>query len=138
MGFTLHPQLAADTFLVGDLALCRVLLMNNQNFPWLILVPMRENKRELFDLSTDDYPLAMSEVRSVSEQFCKLTDADKLNVAALGNMVPQLHIHIIARYTHDAAWPSPVWNAPVTTEPYPQALREQWLEKLSAALISGA
>ncbi len=138
MGFTLHPQLAADTFVVGDLPLCRVLLMNNRHFPWLILVPMREAKRELFDLSTEDYPLAMSEVRSVSEQFCTLTSADKINVAALGNMVPQLHIHIIARYTRDAAWPSPVWNAPVTAEPYPQTLREQWLEKLSAALISGA
>jgi len=116
MSFALHPQLQKDTFLVGDLPLCRVLLMNNRNFPWLILVPRRENLRELFDLSPNDYETTMAEIRMVAEQFSRLHKADKMNIAALGNMVPQLHIHIIARFETDAAWPKPVWGA--ATAPY--------------------
>ena len=116
--FLLHPQLAADTFLVGDLPLCRVLLLNNRQFPWLILVPMRSDKKELFDLSADDYSQAMQEVRFVAEKWAGLTRADKINIAALGNMVPQLHIHIIARFTTDAAWPNPVWNSGVQPQNY--------------------
>ncbi len=118
MTFTLHPQLAADTLHIADLAACRVLLMNNSNFPWLILVPMRENLREIFDLGADDYRLVMDEVKNIAEKFAAFTKADKINVAALGNMVPQLHIHIIARYANDAAWPNPVWNSGVTGKPY--------------------
>jgi len=115
--FILHPQLAADTFEVGDLPLCRVLLMNNARFPWLILVPRRANKKELFDLAPAEYKLVMDEIRFVAEQLKSHTQADKINIAALGNMVPQLHIHIIARFENDAAWPNPVWNfgLPATT-----------------------
>lgn len=122
MAFTLHPQLAADTFIVGDLPLCRVLLMNNARFPWLILVPRREGLRELFDLPAQDYASAMEEIRFVSEHFARHAKADKMNIAALGNMVPQLHIHIIARFTTDAAWPSPVWGAVAT--PYENSTAE--------------
>lgn len=118
MTFTLHPQLTADTIHVTDLKLCRVLLMNNSNFPWLILVPMRENMREIFDLSNADYTLAMEEIRYVSSKFSEFIKADKMNVAALGNMVPQLHIHIIARFKNDAVWPNPVWNSGVAGKTY--------------------
>jgi diadenosine tetraphosphate (Ap4A) HIT family hydrolase len=118
MTFSLHPQLAADTFLIGDLKHCRLLLMNNSNFPWLIMVPRGENLRELFDLSPEIYREVMDEVRHVAEQFAAYTKADKINIAALGNMVPQLHIHIIARYKNDAAWPAPVWNSPTLPKTY--------------------
>lgn len=110
MTFTLHAQLEKDTLPIGDLPLCRVLLMNNRHFPWLILVPRQENLRELFDLSPVDYVTVMQEVRETSERFANLTKAKKMNVAALGNMVPQLHIHIIARFENDAEWPKPVWG----------------------------
>lgn len=112
--FQLHPQLSADTIFITDLPLCRVLLMNNKNFPWLILVPMRAGIREIFDLGTEDYTQAMNEIRKVSQAFADLSKAYKMNIAALGNMVPQLHIHIIARFEGDSAWPKPVWSA---TEP---------------------
>lgn len=115
--FALHPQLTADTIPVGDLPVCRVLLMNNRHFPWLVLVPRREGLRELFDLKPDDYHSVMAEVRDTTKQFAALTAAHKMNVAALGNLVPQLHIHIIARRLDDAAWPQPVWST--TAEPYP-------------------
>lgn len=110
MTFTLHPQLAADTAHVGDLEICRVLLMNNQHFHWLILVPKRDNIRELHELDDGDYVKVMEEVRSVSKKLAGHTKAHKMNVAALGNIVPQLHIHIIARFTDDPAWPKPVWG----------------------------
>jgi diadenosine tetraphosphate (Ap4A) HIT family hydrolase len=109
MSFTLHPQLAADTFHVGDLEHCRVSLMNNANFPWLILVPMEDGLREITDLK--NYAEVMDEVKSVIQKFQTHTNAHKMNVAALGNVVPQLHIHIIARFDNDAAWPAPVWGA---------------------------
>ncbi|MDX2112662.1 MAG: HIT domain-containing protein [Alphaproteobacteria bacterium] len=118
MTFSLHPQLAADTHLIGDLPACRLLLMNNSSFPWVILVPRKDGLRELFDLSAEDYTAVMAEVRLVSEAFASETRADKMNIAALGNMVPQLHIHIIARYKTDAAWPNPVWNSGIAATPY--------------------
>ena len=130
MTFTLHPQLEKDTLPVGDLALCRVLLMNNQQFPWLILAPRRDNIRELFELSKTDYQTCVDEMRFVLEQFAALTNADKMNMAALGNMVPQLHIHIIARYKTDAAWPNPVWNSGVSSLPYQATEAERWIHTL--------
>jgi diadenosine tetraphosphate (Ap4A) HIT family hydrolase len=110
MPFTLHPQLDEDTLTAGDLPLCRVLLMNNATFPWIILVPRCENARELFDLESADYATTMDEVRFAAKGFSLLTSAHKMNIAALGNKVPQLHIHIIARFEDDAAWPHPVWS----------------------------
>ncbi len=118
MTFSLHPQLAADTHLIGDLLACRALLMNNSRFPWVILVPRKDGLRELFDLSAEDYTAVMAEVRMVSKAFASETRADKMNIAALGNMVPQLHLHIIARYKTDAAWPNPVWNSGSAATPY--------------------
>jgi len=128
--FALHPQLAADTIPVGELPLCHVLLMNNWHFPWLILVPKRDGMRELFDLSAADYSTAMQEVRNVAQQFQNITGADKINIAALGNMVPQLHIHIIARFAQDDAWPKPVWNSSLAAEPYAPALYVELINKI--------
>lgn len=117
MTFSLHPTLTADTIAIGDLAHCRVLLMNNANFPWLILVPRREGLREIFELG-DDYDGVMREVKMVAEKFAAHTNADKINVAALGNQVPQLHIHIIARYKTDICWPKPVWSSEIAPKTY--------------------
>ena len=134
--FTLHPQLAANTFHVADMAYCRVLLMNHGRFPWLILVPMRESLRELFDLDKQDYENAMREVREVSHAFAAMTRADRINVAALGNMVPQLHIHIVARFKDDAAWPNPVWNSGVDMQTYNDTARDEMLATLREMLAS--
>lgn len=111
MSFTLHPQLAADCLVVGNLPVCQVLL-NTQfsQFPWLILVPMRTGCRDLTDLPPMDYPLVMDEVAFVHDKLKAACKPTKMNVGALGNMVPQLHIHIIARTEGDEAWPKPVWG----------------------------
>lgn len=132
MGFSLHPQLDKDCTHVCDLSLCRVLLMENATFPWLILVPMRGGARELFDLSEADYALATAEIRNCAEKFASLTKAYKMNVAALGNMVPQLHIHIIARFENDAAWPAPVWNNAAPATAYTNEARSQFIEEIRA------
>jgi diadenosine tetraphosphate (Ap4A) HIT family hydrolase len=108
--FTLHPQLEKDCTPLGTLGLCRVLLMDNALFPWVILVPERVAAREIIDLHEDDQQLLMQEIASVSRFLKEEFTPDKLNVAALGNQVPQLHIHIIARYKTDEAWPNPVWG----------------------------
>lgn len=110
MSFVLNPTLEKDTFFVADLPLSRLLLMNDARFPWLILVPRREGMRELVDLMPGDQDQLLREINSVSRCLQQLFKPDKLNVAALGNMVPQLHIHIIARFASDAAWPKPVWG----------------------------
>jgi diadenosine tetraphosphate (Ap4A) HIT family hydrolase len=108
--WSLHPQLAADTVPVCDLALSRLLAMNDANFPWLILVPRRMGASEIIDLGAEQ-ALLMDEMAQVSRALKDATRCDKLNVAAIGNLVPQLHIHIVARRKDDAAWPKPVWGA---------------------------
>lgn len=108
--FELHQQLAQDTVMVCQLTICQVLLMQDARFPWLILVPKKAGLRELHDLDSDDYHQVMDEVATVSKAMQTLTDAHKMNVASLGNQVPQLHIHIIARQPADPAWPGPVWG----------------------------
>jgi diadenosine tetraphosphate (Ap4A) HIT family hydrolase len=109
-GWSLHPQLAADTVPVCDLALSRLLTMNDANFPWLILVPRRAGVSEIIDLGAEQ-ALLMDEIGQVSRALKDETRCDKLNVAAIGNMVPQLHIHVVARRKVDVAWPKPVWGA---------------------------
>lgn len=111
MIFSLHPRLQQDTFKITDLTLSQLLLMNNRNFPWLILVPQKPEIRELTDLEPKDRLILMEEICLVSEKMQAFFKPDKINVASLGNLVPQLHIHVVARYQHDAAWPGPVWGA---------------------------
>ena len=110
IGWSLHPQLHADTVPVCDLALSRLLAMSDANFPWLILVPRRAGVSEIIDLGAEQ-SLLMDELALVSRALKDETRCDKLNVAAIGNVVPQLHIHIVARRKDDAAWPKPVWGA---------------------------
>jgi diadenosine tetraphosphate (Ap4A) HIT family hydrolase len=118
IGWSLHPQLHADTVPACDLALSRVLAMNDANFPWLILVPRRAGVSEIFDLGAEQAML-LDEVTLASRVLKDVTQCDKLNVAAIGNVVPQLHVHIVARRKDDALWPKPVWGAapPRTYDP---------------------
>jgi diadenosine tetraphosphate (Ap4A) HIT family hydrolase len=108
--FQLHPRLEADTRAVTRLALCRVLLMNDRRFPWLILVPERADVREIHQLSPADRATLIEEIAQVAQTMERQHQAHKMNVAALGNQVPQLHVHIIARFTTDPAWPTPIWG----------------------------
>jgi diadenosine tetraphosphate (Ap4A) HIT family hydrolase len=108
--WSLHPQLDKDTVTVDDLLLCRLLLSKDANYPWLILVPRQAGAVEIIDLDPDARIRLMTEISLVSEALRDISRCDKLNVAALGNQVPQLHVHIIARRKDDAAWPRPVWG----------------------------
>lgn len=123
--FDLHPQLAADTLEVARWDCCRVLLMNDAAYPWLILVPQRPGLRDFHQLSVGDLALATAEIVRASQALERLFQPVKINVAALGNMVPQLHIHVIARFEDDPAWPQPVWGV-APAEPYgTEALAER-------------
>ncbi len=108
--FELHPQLAADTVEVARWNCCCVLLMNDAAYPWLILVPQRPGLRDFHDLAPADLEVATAEIVRASKALEQLFQPIKINVAALGNMVPQLHIHVIARFEDDPAWPKPVWG----------------------------
>ena len=107
----LHPQLEQDTKTVGDLALSRLLISNDANYPWLLLVPRRPGASEIIDLDAADQRQLMAEIATVSQALRAITACDKLNVAAIGNVVPQLHVHVVARWRDDPAWPKPVWGA---------------------------
>ena len=109
--WSLHPQLAADAVPVGELALSLVLLSNDANYPWLILVPRRPGLIEIIDLEENEQVQLIGEIAAAARTLKRITECDKLNIAALGNAVPQLHIHVIARRHSDAAWPKPVWGA---------------------------
>ena len=115
--FSLHPQLAADTIAIADLPLCRLLLANDNHYPWTILVPRRDNIREAYELVQQDQWQLLTESNALSLALTQIFSPDKLNIAALGNMVPQLHIHHIARFNSDHAWPAPVWGV-VAAAPY--------------------
>jgi diadenosine tetraphosphate (Ap4A) HIT family hydrolase len=109
----LHPQLCNDAAPIGDLALSRVLSINDAQYPWLVLVPRRPNVSEIADLG-DDATMLMTEITQVSRVLKDVTRCDKINVAAIGNVVPQLHVHIVARWKRDPLWPKPVWGVAVS------------------------
>jgi diadenosine tetraphosphate (Ap4A) HIT family hydrolase len=115
--FALHPRLAADCLVVTDLALCRVLLLNDSRFPWLVLVPRLAGAREIVDLAPADRLLLAEETDLATGALRSLCPTDKLNIAAIGNIVEQLHVHIVARQRSDAAWPGVVWGFGAAT-PY--------------------
>ena len=117
MAFELHHRLAADCFLIGDFELSSALLMNDSRFLWCILVPRREALRDLHDLAEIDRVALFDEIDVVSRVLTEINQADKINVAALGNQVAQLHVHVIARRVDDAAWPAPVWGSGIAV-PY--------------------
>ena len=131
--FQLDPRLAADCRAVGDWPLSRLLLMDDARYPWFILVPRRPGLRELCDLDADDTRQFMRESRRLSRFLLDVLGAEKLNVAALGNMVPQLHVHHIARYASDDAWPGPVWGAH-PPRPYDAEALQERLDAVREAL----
>ena len=113
----LHPQLEKDCIVLGEFSLCILLLLNDANYPWFILVPKREDIKELHQLSKTEQQLFLQESMFLSQCMERIFHPDKLNIAALGNVVPQLHIHHIARFTTDVCWPEPVWGK-VAAIPY--------------------
>ena len=129
--FTLDPRLAADTLHVGDLPLSAVLLMNDSRFPWLILVPRRPNLSELTDLAPNDAASLMDELRLAGRVLADLAKPDKLNVGALCNVVAQLHLHVVARFRSDPAWPGPVWGFG-SAQPYPAHAAAALVERAGA------
>ena len=132
MSFALDPRLAADTYLIGDFALSRVLLMNDARYDWLILAPRRAGLVELVDLTRQERTTLMDELAVVSEVL-RRGDVPKINVGALGNIVRQLHVHVVARREGDFAWPGPVWGAGVA-QPYEGGAARQKLEGFRQAL----
>ncbi|MEZ5540243.1 MAG: HIT family protein [Pseudomonadales bacterium] len=118
--FALHPQLQKDCQVVGNLPLCALLLMRDANYPWLVLVPRRAAVREWYELSETDQQQLLQETNRLAKFLQQHTQAKKMNIGALGNMVPQLHVHVIARFEQDAAWPAPVWGK-VAAQPYDDA-----------------
>lgn len=110
MSFSLHPRLSQDADFVGDWPLCRVLLMNDSRWPWLVLVPRLANAVELTDLDPAERALLIEETAQAAEWLKAYAHADKINVGALGNIVRQLHVHVVARHAGDPAWPGPVWG----------------------------
>jgi diadenosine tetraphosphate (Ap4A) HIT family hydrolase len=109
--FSLHPRLAADTLPVGEMKLSCVLLMDDERFPWLVLVPRRQGLEELADLSVGERAILIEEIAAASLALSGRPRVDKINVGALGNVVRQLHIHVVARVIGDEAWPGPAWGA---------------------------
>jgi diadenosine tetraphosphate (Ap4A) HIT family hydrolase len=127
--WSLHRQLARDTVNLGDMPLSRVLVVNDANWPWLLLVPRRLGVSEIIDLDEVEQAQLMTEIARVARAVKAVTGCDKLNIAALGNVVSQLHIHVIARREGDAGWPRPVWGA-VAPMPYDKSALEQFMESL--------
>ena len=127
--WSLHPQLARDTITIGDLPLSRVLVVNDANWPWLLLVPRRPDASEFIDLDEVERAQLMTEIARVARALKEVTACDKLNVAALGNVVAQLHVHVIARRSGDAGWPKPIWGA---APPLPHDKAE--LERFTSAI----
>ena len=130
--FNFPPQLAKDTFLVGEFPLSTCRLMNDCQFPWLILIPRVPGIKELYELSASDQAQFLRESSWLSSQLAKTFQADKMNIAALGNQVPQLHFHHIVRYQNDIAWPNPVWGNPAI--PYTPEVLSHMQQTLMMAL----
>jgi len=110
MPFQLHPQLKKDSVEIGRFALSRLLLINDSQYPWFVLVPERADITEIYQLSDSEQQLLQQESSLLAKKLADIYKADKMNIAAIGNLVPQLHIHHIVRYKKDVAWPAPVWG----------------------------
>lgn len=130
--FKLDSKLQDDTFFVADLKLSRLLLMNNANYPWLILVPRQENLSELTDLSFEDQVEVLKEINKVCKILEKIFQPHKLNIANLGNVVRQLHIHVIARFENDLSFPKPVWGS--ETKFYDKLYAEKLINQIQSYL----
>jgi diadenosine tetraphosphate (Ap4A) HIT family hydrolase len=137
MSFTLDPRLAADTIPIGDLALSRLLLMDDARYLWLILVPRHDNLSEIIHLEETNRAVLMEEIAAASNALAAFPGVDKINVGALGNIVRQLHIHIVARSKDDPAWPGPVWGAG-PAQRYDARKAQELARDFKAALIRKA
>lgn len=133
--FKLHPALEKDCILLGSFTLSKVLLMNDSQYPWLILVPQIEGIGEIYQLNAPDQIQLLKESCFLSQQLSEITQSDKINIAALGNIVPQLHLHHIARFKHDACWPKPVWGQ-CPAIPYTPAVLNAFKDTLQQKLAS--
>lgn len=131
--FVLNSMLQRDTIALGHFTLCQLLLMNDNHYPWFVLVPEKDKIREIFELPATDQVQLMQESSFLGNLIYTAFNADKLNIAALGNICPQLHIHHIARYKTDSAWPAPVWGKQAAT-PYTEEEVNQIIEKLKPGL----
>jgi diadenosine tetraphosphate (Ap4A) HIT family hydrolase len=131
----LHPQLQKDCICIGRFELCRLLLMLDANYPWFILVPDHEGISEIYQLNHEDQAQLLHESSYLAEVIANAFEADKINIAALGNVVTQLHVHHIVRYRNDPAWPAPVWGK-VPAKPYANGEQEQIIAKLKMLLGS--
>jgi diadenosine tetraphosphate (Ap4A) HIT family hydrolase len=131
--FELHPKLQTDCFYIGRFELSRLLLMNDSRYPWFILVPEREGITEIYQLSEADQALLLRESSLLAQGLAEAFTADKMNIAAIGNVVPQLHVHHIVRYRDDAAWPAPVWGK-FEALLYDEAGLAQFLARLKTCL----
>ena len=131
--FNLDERLQKDTVVIGQLPLCRVLLMNDTNYPWLILVPARNDVFEIYHLSADEQKMLIEESSYVSQYLSDTFEADSMNVAALGNVVPQLHVHHVVRFKSDIAWPGPIWGAH-SVQPYTTEALKKRVEQLQLML----
>lgn len=133
----LAPALRRDTVAAGDWPLCRVRLMNDRRYPWLILVPRRPGATEIVDLAPADRTALMEEIARASDALRQVAPCDKLNVGSLGNLVPQLHIHVVARRRDDDAWPGPVWGSGPSV-PYAGVEQGDLLASLASVFRTGA
>lgn len=133
--FQFHPRLLEDCHVLGRFPLCHVLLMNDANYPWFILVPDRPGLTELYQLSPKDQAALMAESTTLSKALVAAFGGDKLNVAALGNLVPQLHIHHVVRFRSDPTWPAPVWGK-LPAVAYSDEQRADIIAKLKALLAA--
>lgn len=133
-GFKLHEQLEKDTVKIGDLPLCELLLINDANYPWCVLVPRRAEITEVYQLNQADRAQLLEESCVLSEVMQQVFSAKKMNVAALGNMVPQLHLHHIARFEEDNAWPGPIWGV-VPAKAYENSALQERVEVIQQAVL---
>ncbi|MGQ0742653.1 MAG: HIT domain-containing protein [Alphaproteobacteria bacterium] len=131
--FVLDPRLSVETVFISDWRLCRVLLRNERRFPWLVLVPRREGAAEIFDLNESERTSLMVEMNKAAVRLKEWAKADKMNVATLGNQVPQLHVHVVARRIGDAAWPNPPFGRAAA---YDEAALARVTAELKCALQS--
>jgi len=135
--FQLHRQLANDCFVITDLPLCQLLLCNDSAFPWFILVPKVVGVEDIYQLDWQQQQQLLNESSMLSEVLMQEFNGDKMNVAALGNVVPQLHLHHVVRYKNDPCWPKPIWGQQALT-PYSDealaAIKNRILPKLAAIL----
>jgi diadenosine tetraphosphate (Ap4A) HIT family hydrolase len=132
----IHAQLLNDCLVLGRFNLCHLLLVDDVNYPWFILVPDRDSIEEIYQLSREDQEQMLAESSLLGERLMQVLKGDKLNIAALGNQVPQLHLHHIVRYKTDLAWPAPVWGK-VASKPYSEPEINDLLSKLELSQLSG-